>query len=394
VPSAADQTLLERHLPILRYDSQGSFMADSPAVLTDRVASDGKTANCLKRADGTLLASAKAAAGDPKLDLGFLAPKRYGEGSAVAKSDYVDAVGRDYVQQARELHREPYKDRVYGHVARDGDGGRWLQYWLFYLYNDKAFLGFGLHEGDWEMVQIKLGQGDRPDAMAFAQHAHGQRCDWALVEKRGDRPVVYVARGSQASFPFPGRHSAPVVPDYADGRGPEVSPALEPIDDGAPAWVGWPGRWGSTKARNRFESNSPRGPAQHGQWDDPATFHEEADQIDPRRMAPEPAPPAPAAPKVRVRRADDHAEVSYTLGRGGPAPTRLVVSVDGAKDDLPPATYGFAIEGASGSETHPLELGDDSYRVSVSVADAAGNFSEPVERTLKRPQLARRRGGG
>ena len=40
------------------------------------------------------------------------------------------------------------------------------------------------------MVQVRIGPGGRAREMAFAQHTHGQRCDWELVEKRGDRPIA------------------------------------------------------------------------------------------------------------------------------------------------------------------------------------------------------------
>lgn len=46
---------------------------------------------------------------------------------------------------------------------RDPDSGQlWLQYWLWYIYND-YHLAFnaGLHEGDWEMVQVGM-DGDEP----------------------------------------------------------------------------------------------------------------------------------------------------------------------------------------------------------------------------------------
>src|SRR5215211_4362869 len=58
--------LLERHLPVLRYDSLGSFLADSPAVLTDRVSPASGEANLLKRADGSVLASAKGGRRRPR----------------------------------------------------------------------------------------------------------------------------------------------------------------------------------------------------------------------------------------------------------------------------------------------------------------------------------------
>jgi hypothetical protein len=236
------------------------------------------------------------------------------------------------------------------------------------------------------MVQVKLDEVGDPSAMAFAQHDHGQRCDWGVVETKGERPVVYVARGSQASYPTPGRHKAPIVADVADGKGREVSPELHVLEGGAPAWVAWRGRWGSTKARNVAESNSPRGPAQHGQWKDPATFHQEADEFDPRRMAPEPAPPAPAAPKLEPRREGDRAVIAYSFPKPGaahPAPVRLVISVDSEGDELPPATQAFVLEGLSGEVEHPLPLEEGQYRVVASAADAAGNSSETTTARLR-----------
>ena len=246
--------MLERHKPLLRYDSQGSFFADSARMMAERVGGNPPGANCLKRADGSVIAA------------------------------YLDAVGRDYVLQSRELHGYPHlANRVYGHLAADEKGATWLQYWFFYYFNDKAFLGFGLHEGDWEMVQIGLSANGTPEAMTFAQHEHAERCAWKAVEKHeGERPVVYVARGSQASYSRPGRHRAPIVPDQADGKGATVSTTLEVLDDRRPGWVGWPGRWGSTVARNIAESNSPRGPKQHGQWRKPGEFH--ADAVEHREL--------------------------------------------------------------------------------------------------------------
>src|SRR5215217_9646150 len=115
--------------------------------------------------------------------------------------------------------------RIDGHLARDPSSGRaFLQYWFFYYWNNKAFLGFGLHEGDWEMVQIGLGDDGKPQTMVFAQHDHAERCAWSDVKRDGERPQVFVARGSQASYPRPGRHKAPLVPDQADGKGATISP--------------------------------------------------------------------------------------------------------------------------------------------------------------------------
>jgi hypothetical protein len=222
--------------------------------------------------------------------------------------------------------------------------------------------------------------------MAFAEHTHGQRCAWEVVQKKGGRPVVYVARGSQASFPFAGKHDAPIVPDHADGKGAEVSPALEAIADEPPGWISWPGRWGSSKARNVAESNSPRGPAHQEKWGDPETFHEECDEIDPRRQRPEPPPPAPPRPEISVRREGDRAVIGYRFAAepGLPEPAHLLVTLDAPGDDLPPATDTPPVERREGEVEHPLPLTDEPYDVLVSAADRDGNVSEQATAELGR----------
>lgn len=376
-------TLLKRHLPVLSYDSQGSFMADSPAILTNRIAPGGE-ANALKRADGSVVATAAGSKRLPRLGLDFLGFPNYTNGADAAASDFLDALGADYVRAAREMHRGDFADHVHGHATRADDGGWWLQYWFFYLFNDKAFLGFGLHEGDWEMVQVRLDSDERPQAMAFAQHTHGQRCAWDAVTLHDEhRPVVFVARGSQASYPFRGKHAAPLIPDYADGKGPRVVGArLDVIDADGPTWAGWPGRWGSTRARNKAESDSPRGPAHQEKWAAPATFHEECDEVKRPHAAPRTgltaAPTGPPPPDITPRREGDRAVISYRLApaESRPAPVQLVVTIDSPEDSLPPATYAFPVEAAAGEVEHPLPLDDKAYVVRASAADDQGNVSE------------------
>jgi hypothetical protein len=393
---AAD--LLEKHKPLLRYDSQGSFYADSARTMPER--RRGQSANLLKRATGDVIATASPNGAGDGLSLEFLGSRRYGDGTRVEDGDYLDAVGRDYVQQARELHAIPkYANRIYGHIAVDGEERQWLQYWFFYYYNDKAFLGVGVHEGDWEMVQVGLDGLQRPRSMTFAQHAHGERCTWNEVQKHeASRPVVYVACGSQASYPRPGRHRAPIVPDHADGSGAEVSPTLEMLDGN---WVGWRGRWGSTRARNITQSNSPRGPKQHDQWDDPAGFHSQATPklALPGRVQGQPELRVAPAPRIRAERDGAWALVHYSFPRptrGEAAATQIVVSVDSPEDDLPPATYSFPVTQRRGEVEHPLRLEDRQYVVRASgfTREAVGSetVEAPVRTSKKRapPSRARR----
>jgi hypothetical protein len=383
--------LLRRYVPYLRYDSLESYRADSAAVLPEHFVPAGtgwSAANVLKRRDGTVLAAARAGRGQATLTLDFLGKSRYANGTTVRRDDVIDAVGRDYVADARRMHADPrHADVCYGSVARDRDGTVWLQYWFFYYNNDKTFFGFGAHEGDWEMIQLRLGAREVPTAATYAQHREAQALRWSELDRRNADghpvPVVFVARGSHASYARAGEHQlvfgAP--PDYADGRGPRVRPRLEIIGDTGPAWAGWPGIWGSS-------DSSPRGPATKRQWTDPGGFHQAVAGAQGRAgaaagragaAAPTPAPPAP---RIAVHRLEDRAVVDYRfparLRSGVARPAWLVIAVDGKDDDLPPATYAFPVRAAHGVVAHPLPLEPGRYVVKATAYSDDGVASRVV----------------
>lgn len=366
-----DEDLLRRYAPYLRYDSLESFRSDSAAILPEHFFDDGSKwsyTNVLKRKGGSVLASAHPKDGQKQLDLAFLGQRYANDGEALA-SDFLDAAGRRYVEDARRLHGDPrYADRVYGHVVHKASGPTWLQYWFFYYYNDKNYLGIGLHEGDWEMIQIRLGRDGQPNAATFAQHRDGEAFNWSDLELRtspdGDVPVVYVGRGSHASFAGPGEHwpMFPLPPDYSDGKGPLVRPALEVISDQGPDWAFWPGKWGSS-------DSSPTGPCQKGQWRDPNAFHVELGGVTrgrvKRRARPTPTMPIPPAPELTFSRVEDQVVVKYEFPRrlraGAARPERIVVSVDTPDDDLPPASHAFTVRTRTGVFAHPMRLEDRHY---------------------------------
>jgi hypothetical protein len=291
--------LLERHRPRLAYDSIEVYFADSAATWTD------SPANVLRRPDGSVLAR------PPQLSLSLLGPHAYADGRRVLADDAIGETTRDYAAHAAALHRQPrYRDRVYGHARRDRAGRLWLQYWLFYYYNDFQLLGplvsGGKHEGDWELVQIRLGAGERPEQAVYTQHKTAESRPWSDVRKPSgapNTPVVYVARGSHANYFRPGSHWTGVWFDQADGRGPAITPALEILGDSKPAWVHWPGWWGDTKSSGPIDSSSPRSPGRRPHWSDPAAL-----VMTPRRLGvPPPLPPAP--PRVEAWREGDRVVV-------------------------------------------------------------------------------------
>jgi hypothetical protein len=164
----------------------------------------------------------------------------------------------------------PPRPVVYG--RRTGD---WLQYWMLFAANtqDRGLFRTGRHEGDWEMVQYRLRDGV-PVRAVYAQHSGAESCGYRQVRQSRGHPVVFLARGSHASYFVPGLRDRvfPDPNDEADGRGRRVRPRLVRVSTDAPAWMRYRGRWGATRAGwVPGEMSSPRGPAfqPQGRWTDP-----------------------------------------------------------------------------------------------------------------------------
>jgi len=94
------------------------------------------------------------------------------------------------------MFSEPFIPHAYGRWTRCQDRIL-LQYWYLYCYND----GANHHEGDWEMVVIEVDDRGVPLRAGYSGHASGFQRPWDRVERGdGDRPLVYVARGSHAAY--------------------------------------------------------------------------------------------------------------------------------------------------------------------------------------------------
>ena len=334
--------LLRRFQPALRYDSNEPFFADSAAQYTD---APGLTLRRAPRGDkpDALIASAAPAAAEPKLSLAFLGPQTYGNGAKVDKTDRLCVRGRDYRAQYVKLRtsRPDLNNRMYARAV-DANGRLWLQYWLWYFYNDyQLALGFGTHEGDWECLQLRMGvDGDVPDVAVFAQHRHGEKRAWEDVEKlpaTPDAPVAYVARGSHASYFEAGYHETEAWYDIADGKRPAPKLKLEIIEDATHPWVRWPGRWGDTTPRERgdLDTSSPTGPGMKGHWRNPNRLLENA--------RPSVVRAAPRAPDVTITRAKgDRLQLAYDFSTRDVAPRALVLTVNSRNEKgVPPTTHTF-----------------------------------------------------
>jgi hypothetical protein len=357
---ADTERLLQRYRPTLIYDSQEAYFADHPSQMVVN------PHNTLRRKDGK-----NARTDDGTLTLQTLAPT-YADGAKASKDDVLSITGKDYAVQyaaLREAHPE-LKNHIVARTQRDADGHLWLQYWLWYFYNDyRLAANYGLHEGDWEMVQLRLGDGDVPDYAVYAQHAHAQRQPWDQVNKdpkNPDAPLVYVARGSHASYFRAGVYPTEVWADVCDGGRPSPPSTLLILDDHPVDWAGWPGRWGDTTAGHGADgaltSDSPDGPCRHSQFRDPKKLFDSAY-----------TEKTPAHPLLGlgfdVGRRNGLLVISYNVKYVSGVVTQVVVNVNSAQErGTPPKTFTFPLTTPTGQILTPIPVdAARTYDVRLSV---------------------------
>ena len=387
--SALDTSaLLNMHRPVVQYDSLESYYTDWAAIITDR------PGNELKRANGMIVAVSGPNAGPlPQLDLAFLHPTQYANGEAVQPTDYIAEVGTDYVNQARQMHSQPgYASKAHGRVVGQA-GVTWLQYWFFMYYDDPGFLGAGTHEGDLEMIQLRLNAEGEPDVVTYAQHRSGVTANWNQVEQQGASPVVYSARGTHASMLRAGDliSDRSLIPDHNDAKGPRVELDLIELSQTQTPWAFWPGHWGGTKPDNQVlggigvEANSPAAPTGHRAWHDPAGFHASCDAADVPAVGnmsvdDRPAPPEPeltVTPDPRTNLVNVKYQVPATAGAA--PPTKLVLGVDSSDPARPPSTTVVELKDTKGEVTAPM-IGDPTdVQVHATTHAADGTVSSTAD---------------
>ena len=199
-----------------------------------------------------------------------------------------------------------------------------VQYWWFFFYND----AWNRHQGDWENLTVFLQpcpDGLEPFGAAYASHDLGRWRRWqdvGRVDDAGDEgpggthPVVYVARGSHASyfdynehgyhpemtrrlrlpffgdyavpsqFAFEGRRTTDWVADNCSGFSNGLALLIERVcvmppethlrdlaalrADDAWWWLAYRGRWGTPEFLPFFGGSGPRGPQWQGaKWNNP-----------------------------------------------------------------------------------------------------------------------------
>jgi Subtilase family len=237
---------------------------------------------------------------------------------------------------------------AYGRASGMADGSVWLQYWLFSYDNPHHIVGN--HQGDWELVQVKVdpSRGPAEDGMLAATcFQHGDQDgregeDLARLLDGEGRLSVMVARGSHASyFDFEYVHFG----DELQENAPAEPCQVVEIDEGA-GWIHWPGYWGKTKVMDH--PRSPRGPMMcRPEWFEPQAQHE-------------------AGLYVRKLRSKERVPAVMISTSVAPATGRLGLVVQGDPEqpveDLKRAAEGMQLESVSIEPIHGGGIPDPGKR--------------------------------
>jgi hypothetical protein len=151
----------------------------------------------------------------------------------------------------QQLEQQRPRPTVYWRIAHEPSTGRIaIEYWFLYLYNDFV----DRHEADWEGVTVVL-QNSAPLGISYSQHQGRSWAAWSVAPP-DDHAVVYVAAGSHANYPLPGRYRVKVcwtlsvrrcttTPERDDARGDGTT--LNPSDYELQSLggTGYSGNWSS-----------------------------------------------------------------------------------------------------------------------------------------------------
>lgn len=167
---------------------------------------------------------------------------------------------RDNVRGHRNpTNRIPVFFRIHGDPQSNH---YWIQFFLFYGYNDSRHLGLSWsHQGDWEHVIVEV----REQNFVWVGLNRHTRITWhrrADLGRRREQPIVYAARGTHALYPTPGRFNVIAdiaATDFTANGGDEwdTSKRVRPL--ASQPWRDFAGAWG--EVGEGPVTTGPSGPA-------------------------------------------------------------------------------------------------------------------------------------
>jgi hypothetical protein len=121
----------------------------------------------------------------------------------------------------------------------------YLTYWFFYAYDNGP--GPQNHEGDWEGMSVIFGQVTpghyRPVALGLNQHRGTEEVRWDKRRFPGERPLVYSAKGTHATYDHDWfDHIGPNADTVGGGPLWDASASALPL--ASQPWAGYCGGWG------------------------------------------------------------------------------------------------------------------------------------------------------
>lgn len=384
-----EKELLKKYAPCLRYDAQDGYRVVSAATMT------APECNSLARERGTVIAGKGSFA---ELDIGTLTD--YPGALAFEPGDRLVAAPsplQDAVRMQRESDRFPHC--AYSRVVPRGRRGElFLQYWLWYYDNPKTFLGRGRHQGDWEMVAVRLKPDREPHGVLYSQHTVGEARRWRRVKRHEEtHPIVYVAPFSHANYFEARTHFYFPAADHPTDVGP---PGQIPAVAEFGPWSEWRGRWGNSDGilmgwrplrplvKGRLGGESPAAPiAQEGRWLRPESYYRKALRRKPLSAAKKALwflgkATFPAPPTIAVSREGNTVAVAYELGRRS---RHLLLTVHRADEDEDMLLSSVVRKAPNaGEETlelpgKPLVEPGDPVVVYASAFGALGQRSNPIK---------------
>ena len=164
--------------------------------------------------------------------------------------------GNDEYEQIQDLMRENCYDfnvtyvnvvpfRLYNKTSNQYEEFIGIQYWFAYIFNAHPNPIVPDHEFDWEHVTVVLNKSTtKPVWVILSQHWWKEYRYWDEMERIGSHPIIYVAKGSHASYRNSGVSIIGDIKDDHDGDGAEITPGIRLILN--PLWIRFPGDWGES----------------------------------------------------------------------------------------------------------------------------------------------------